>query len=39
MTAHKLALGQWDDVLHMDAWLTAEERQIREAAHAYCQDK
>ncbi|HEX5361974.1 MAG TPA: acyl-CoA dehydrogenase [Fluviicoccus sp.] len=39
MATHKLALGQWDDVLQLDAWLTVEERQIRDAARAYCQQR
>ena len=39
MATHKLALGQWDDVLQLDFLLTTEERQIREAAYAYCQEK
>jgi glutaryl-CoA dehydrogenase len=30
---------QWDDPLQLDAQLTEEERMVREAAHAYCQDK
>ena len=30
---------QWDDPLFLDAQLTDEERAIRDAAHAYCQDK
>ena len=30
---------QWDDPFHLDAQLTDDERAVREAAHAYCQDK
>jgi glutaryl-CoA dehydrogenase len=30
---------QWDDALRLDDQLTEDERAIREAAHAYCQDK
>ncbi len=30
---------QWDDPLHLDQQLTEEERMIRDAANAYCQDK
>ena len=30
---------QWDDPLFLDAQLTEEERAVRDAAHAYCQDK
>ena len=30
---------QWDDPLHLDAQLSDDERAVREAAHAYCQDK
>ena len=30
---------QWDDPLFLDAQLTDEERAVRDAAHAYCQDK
>ena len=29
----------WDDPLLLDAQLTEEERMVRDAAHAYCQDK
>ena len=29
----------WDDPLRFDEQLTAEERQIRDAAHAYCQER
>jgi glutaryl-CoA dehydrogenase len=30
---------QWDDALFLDTQLTEDERAIREAAHAYCQEK
>jgi glutaryl-CoA dehydrogenase len=30
---------QWDDPFHLDAQLSDDERAVREAAHAYCQDK
>ncbi len=30
---------QWDDALRLDDQLTEEERAIRDAAHAYCQEK
>ena len=30
---------QWDDPLFLDLELTGEERAIRDAAHAYCQEK
>ena len=33
------AMFQWDDPLLLDAQLTEDERMVREAAHAYCQDK
>jgi len=29
----------WDDPLLLDSQLTEEERMVRDAAHAYCQDK
>ncbi|HEV2611311.1 MAG TPA: acyl-CoA dehydrogenase, partial [Noviherbaspirillum sp.] len=29
----------WDDPLLLDQQLTSEERAVRDAAHAYCQDK
>ncbi len=38
--AHALkAVFKWDDPLLLDAQLTEDERMIREAAAAYCQDK
>ena len=33
------AAFQWDDPFHLDQQLTEDERAIRDAAHAYCQDK
>ena len=30
---------QWDDPFHLDAQLSDDERAVREAAQAYCQDK
>src|ERR1700688_2091878 len=30
---------QWDDPLLLDDQLTDDERQVRDAAHAYCQEK
>jgi glutaryl-CoA dehydrogenase len=33
------ATFQWDDPLLLDELLTAEERMVRDAAHAYCQEK
>jgi glutaryl-CoA dehydrogenase len=38
MTAPKTRF-QWDDPLLLDGQLTADERQVRDAAHAYCQEK
>ena len=31
------AAFHWDDPLLLDQQLTSEERQVRDAAHAYCQ--
>ncbi len=39
MTSYKLAEGQWDDILQLDHLLSAEERQVRDSARAYCQGK
>jgi len=39
MSTYKLATGQWDDVLQLDSLLSGEERQVRDSARAYCQDK
>jgi glutaryl-CoA dehydrogenase len=36
---HAFAPFAWDDPLRFDEQLSAEERQIRDAAHAYCQEK
>jgi glutaryl-CoA dehydrogenase len=36
---HKLAAFKWDDALLLDEQLTEDERAIRDAAHAYCQEK
>ncbi len=36
---HGFAPFTWDDPLRLDAQLTPEERQIRDAAHDYCQKK
>jgi glutaryl-CoA dehydrogenase len=33
------AAFQWDDPFRLDDQLSADERAVREAAHAYCQDK
>src|SRR5471032_959899 len=30
---------KWDDALFLDEQLSEEERQVRDAAHAYCQEK
>ena len=35
----KLAPFRWDDALHLDAQLSADERAIRDAAHDYCQER
>jgi glutaryl-CoA dehydrogenase len=35
----KLGPFKWDDALLLDGQLTEDERAIRDAAHAYCQDK
>lgn len=37
MASYKLAEGQWDDILQLDSLLSAEERQVRASARAYCQ--
>jgi glutaryl-CoA dehydrogenase len=29
----------WEDPFHLDAQLTDDERQVRDAAHSYCQEK
>jgi glutaryl-CoA dehydrogenase len=38
-TARKLGPFQWDDALMLDGQLTEDERAIRDAARAFCQDK
>jgi glutaryl-CoA dehydrogenase len=35
----KFSPFQWDDVFHLDTQLTDDERAIRDAAHAYCQER
>lgn len=30
---------QWDDPFQLDQQLSEDERMIRDAAHAYCQEK
>ena len=35
----KMGAFKWDDALLLEDQLTEEERAIRDAAHAYCQDK
>lgn len=35
----KPTAAQWDDIFLLDAQLTDEERMVRDAANAYCQDK
>jgi len=37
--SRKLGPFKWDDALLLEDQLTEEERAIRDAAHAYCQDK
>ncbi len=39
MTDHATARFQWDDPLLFDSQLAADERQVREAAAAYCRDR
>lgn len=29
----------WEDPFHLDGQLSADERAVRDAAHAYCQEK
>ena len=29
----------WEDPFHLDQQLTDDERQVREAAHSYCQER
>ena len=37
--ARKLGVFKWDDALLLEGQLTEDERAIRDAANAYCQDK
>ena len=39
MSSHTKASFQWDDPLLLDQQLTDDERAVRDAARAYCQDK
>ena len=39
MSANPFKPFQWDDALRLDSQLSEDERAIRDAAHAYCQDK
>ena len=39
MSANPCKPFQWDDALRLDSQLSEDERAIRDAAHAYCQDK
>src|SRR4029450_10443282 len=39
MQSHMTAGFQWDDPLLFDGQLTSEERQVRDAARAYCQER
>ena len=39
MSAHAKASFQWDDPLLLEQQLTDDERAVRDAARAYCQDK
>ena len=40
MTAsHKTSTFHWDDPLLLDGQLGDNERQVRDAAHAYCQER
>ncbi|HRI19196.1 MAG TPA: acyl-CoA dehydrogenase family protein, partial [Burkholderiaceae bacterium] len=38
-TAHKSAAFHWDDPLLLEQQLSSDERAVRDAARAYCQDK
>ena len=38
-TAHKSAAFHWDDPLLLEEQLSGDERAVRDAARAYCQDK
>ncbi len=37
MASH--AAFNWEDPLNLDAQLSADERAVRDAAHAYCQER
>jgi len=37
--SHKLGPFKWDDALLLEDQLSEDERAVRDAAHAYCQDK
>ncbi len=39
MTASRFTAFAWDDPLRLDSLLTEDERAIRDAARAYCQDR
>ena len=39
MSANPFKPFQWDDALRLDSQLSEDERAIRDAAHAYAQDK
>ena len=39
MSSHAKATFQWDDALLLEQQLTDDERAVRDAARAYCQDK
>jgi glutaryl-CoA dehydrogenase len=39
MSASPFTPFQWDDALRLDGQLSEDERAIRDAAHAYCQEK
>jgi len=37
--SHGRASFHWDDPLLLDAQLSEDERQVRDAAHSYCQER
>ncbi|OYU73458.1 MAG: acyl-CoA dehydrogenase, partial [Burkholderiales bacterium PBB5] len=39
MAAKSSAKFQWDDPLHLDSQLSDDERAVRDAARAYCQER
>ena len=39
VTARKMGPFKWDDALLLDEQMTEDERAMRDAAHAYCQDR